>query len=145
MEAVAQVDPVGEHGKGGGLKDESLTITFDILRPAEISAFKSFCHDPVSGSIEVEDFDEVASFIGEEEGSSAGGVDLDGVAGDLGEAIEALAHVTGLEGDVDLKVPIEGEHDDLGEGFEKDPEEPCFIRSGYMSRGSAREDDGEAF
>jgi hypothetical protein len=33
----------------------------------------------------------------------------------------------------------------LGEGFEKDPEEPGVIRSGDVSRGSAGESDGEAF
>ena len=60
---------------------------------------------------EVEDFDESSSFIGEEEGGSAGGFLFDGVASDLGEAVEDLAHVTEMKGDVDFEVAVEGKHD----------------------------------
>lgn len=81
--------------------------------PAEGSFFESLCDDPVSGAVPVKDLDEVAAFIGEEEGGSASWIDFDGVAGDLGEAVEALSHVDGCEGDVDFEVAIEGEHDGL--------------------------------
>ncbi len=118
---------------------------FNVLGPAEGSFFESLGHDPVSGAIEVEDFDEGASFVGEEEGGSAGGFFFNGVAGDLGEAIEALAHVTRVESDIDFEVAVEGKHDGLGEGFEKDAQEPGFAWSGDMCRGSAREIDGETF
>ena len=111
LEAIAQVDAVGEHGESGGLEDEGLAITFDVLGPTEIPALKTFCNTPVSSSAKVEDFNEVATLVGEEEGGSAGGVDPDGVAGDFGEAVEGLAHVTGLKGDVDFEVAVEGEHD----------------------------------
>lgn len=101
--------------------------------------------DPVSRAIEVEDLNEGAAFVGEEEGGSAGGFDFDGVASDLGEAVEALAHVTGMEGDVDFKVAVEGKHNGLREGFEKDAEELSFSWGGELGSGSAREVDGEAF
>jgi len=120
LETIAQVDSVGEHGESGWFKDEGLAITFDVLGPTEISALKTFCDTPVSSSVKVEDFDEVATLVGEEEGGSTGGVDSDGVAGDFGEAVEGLAHVTGLKSDVDFEVAIEGKHNGRSsEGFEE--------------------------
>ena len=65
--------PSTSHGQGGGLEDKFTTVAVDVLRPAEASAFESFCHDPVTGGVEVEDLDEVAGFIDEEEGSAAEG------------------------------------------------------------------------
>lgn len=67
LEAVAQVDAVGEHREGGGLEDEFATVTVDVLRPAETSALESFGDYPVAGRVEVEDLDEVAGFEGVEE------------------------------------------------------------------------------
>lgn len=120
LETIAQVDAVGEHGERSGFEDEGLAIAFDVLGPTEIPALKTFCDTPVSSSVKVEDFDEVATLVGEEEGGSTGGVDPDGVAGDFGEAVEGLAHVTGLKSDVDFEVAVEGEHNGRsGEGFEE--------------------------
>ena len=48
----------------------------------------SFRDDPISGAIEVEDFNEGATLVGEEEGCSAGRVDFDGVASEFGEPVE---------------------------------------------------------
>ncbi len=79
-----------------------MTSFFDVLGPAEGSFFEPLGDDPVSRAIEVEDLDEVAAFVGEEEGGSAGGFDFDGIASDLGEAVEGLAHVTGVKSDVDF-------------------------------------------
>lgn len=53
LEAVAQVDAVGEHGKGGGLEDEFPAVAFNVFWPTEISSFQAFCDDPISSSIEV--------------------------------------------------------------------------------------------
>ncbi len=117
----------GEHGEGGGLEDEGLAISFDVLGPTEISALKTFCNTPIASPVKVEDFDEIATLVGEEEGGSAGGVNLDGVAGDFGEAVEALAHVGGGEGDVDFEVAVEGEHGvGSGEGFDEGGEQREF-------------------
>ena len=59
-------------------------------------------------------------FVGEEKGSPTRGVNLDRVAREFGEPVEALAHITGCEGDVDFELAVEGEHDDRsGEDFEK--------------------------
>lgn len=117
FEAIAQVDPVGEHGEGGGFEDEFFATFLDVLWPAEGSFFKPFGDDPISGAIEVEDFDEGLSAIGKKEGGSACGVGADLVAGKFGEAVEAFAHVAGVEGDVDFEVAIEGEHG----GFKRGP------------------------
>lgn len=87
-------------------------VYIDVLGPAEGSLFETLGDDPVTGAIKVEDFDEVASFVGEEEGGSAGRVDFDGLACDLGEAVEGLAHVAGVQEDVDFEVPVEGKHGD---------------------------------
>ena len=83
LKTVAQIDAVGEHGESGGLKDEGLAISFDVPGPTEISALQAFCDTPIASPVEVQDFDEVASFVGEEESGSAGGVNLDGVAGNF--------------------------------------------------------------
>jgi len=121
LQAVAQVDAVGEHGQGSGLEDEFLTPFLDVLGPAERSALQPLCHTPIPSAVEVEDLDEAAPFVGEEEGRPAGGIDLDGVAGQFGESVEALAHVARCQGDVDFEVAVEGEHGviALPEGFEQ--------------------------
>lgn len=110
MQAVAQVDAIGEHGEGGGLEDEFLTSFFDVLGPTENSSFQSFCDTPIPRPVEVQYLDEVASFVGEEESRSTEGIDLDDVTGDLGEAVETLAHVAGGERNVDFEVAVESEH-----------------------------------
>ena len=117
MKSVAQVDAVGEHGEGGGFEGEFFAAFFDVLRPAEGSSFQSFCDNPISSSIEVEDFDKGAFFIGEEEGCSAGRVDPELAAGELGETIEGFAHVARLKCDVDFEVAVEGEHGGIRRGF----------------------------
>ena len=45
------------------------------------------------------------------------GSSLEVCAGEFGEAVEALAHVAGLEGDVDFEVAVEGEHSGLRRGL----------------------------
>ncbi|MFT6383076.1 MAG: hypothetical protein ACJAXZ_004581 [Akkermansiaceae bacterium] len=104
-----------------------MAISFDVLGPTEIPALQAFYDTPIASPVKAEDFDEIATLVGEEEGGSAGGVNLDGVAGDFGEAVEALAHVARLKGDVDFKVAVEGKHDDLGEGFEEFSEKADLV------------------
>ena len=41
LEAVAQVDAIGEHGQGGGFEDEFLAVAVDVPRPGEGAFFKS--------------------------------------------------------------------------------------------------------
>lgn len=60
---MAKVDPVSEHGEGGGFENEFLTTFFDVLRPAEGSFFEPLGDDPVSGAIEVEDLDEAGGSL----------------------------------------------------------------------------------
>ena len=52
----------------------------------------------------------VSALVGEEERGPAERVEPEVRARDLGEPVEALAHVAGLEGDVDFEVAVEGEH-----------------------------------
>lgn len=77
--------------QSGGLEDEFLPPLFDVPGPAELSAFQTFCHTLVPGAVEVEDLDETAPFVGEQKGHPTGGIDLDGVAGEFGKPVEALA------------------------------------------------------
>ena len=58
--------------------------------------------EPISGAVEVEDFDESAGFVGEEECRAAEGVEAEVVACEGGEGVEAFPHVAWLEGDVDF-------------------------------------------
>lgn len=110
LEAVAQVDAVGEHGQGGGFEDEFLAVAVDVPGPGEGAFFEALCHQPVSGAVEVEDFDELARLVGEEEGRAAEWIEFEMVAHEHGEGVEAFAHVAWLDGDVDLEVAVEGEH-----------------------------------
>lgn len=111
LKAVLEVDAIGEHGKGGGLEEQSLTVGLDVFWPVENTTLKTLGDDPIARSVEIQNLDKVAPFVGEEEGGSAGGIDLDLRAGNFGETVEALAHVGGLEGDVDFEVSVESEHD----------------------------------
>ncbi len=108
LKAVLEVDAVGEHGEGSGLEDEGLAARLDVTGPAEGAPFKSFGDTPITRSVEVQDLDEVASFVGEEEGGSAGGINVHLGTGNLGESVEGLAHVGGCQGDVDLEVSVKG-------------------------------------
>ena len=64
-----------------------------------------------TGRVEVEDLDESAPLVGEEEGRAAERIESEVVAHHRGEPVEGLAHVAGFERDVDLEAAIEGEHD----------------------------------
>jgi len=98
--SVAQVDAVGEHGEGGGFEDELFAVAFDIFWPAVGATFEPFGDAPVAGAVEVEDFDEGAAAVGEEEGGPGERVEFEPGTGYFGEAVEGFAHVAGLEGDV---------------------------------------------
>ena len=110
MQAVAQVDAIGEHCQRGGFDDELAAVAVDVLRPAEGAFFKAFCHEPISGSIEVEDLDESAGFVREEEGRATEWIETEVVARERSEGVEALTHVAGFERDIDLEISVEGEH-----------------------------------
>ena len=110
LQAVSQVDANGEHGQCGGFDDELAAVAVDVLRPTEGAFFKPFCDEPISSSIEVEDLDESAGFVREEEGRATEGIETEVVACERGEGVEALAHVAGFERDIDFKVGVEGEH-----------------------------------
>ena len=90
-----QVNAVSEHGQRGGLEHELAAVTVDVLRPAEGAFFKTFCHEPISSSIKVEDLDEAAGFVIEEEGRATEWIKTEVVA---------------CERDVDFEVAVEGEH-----------------------------------
>ena len=110
MTSILEVDAVSEHRKSSGFEDEFVSPFLDILRPAEGAFFKSLGDYPITGAVEVENFDESATPVGEEEGGSAGGGDFDRVTCQFGESVEGLTHVTGFQGDVDFEVSVEGEH-----------------------------------
>lgn len=110
MKAIAEVDSVGEHGQSGGFEDDFLTSFCNVLRPAESALFESLGDDPVAGAVIVEDFDEILSPVGEEEGSSAGRVGAELITGEFGKPVEGFAHVAGSKSHVDFEVAVEGEH-----------------------------------
>ncbi len=117
LEAVAQIDAIGQHGEGGGLEDEFLPVSMNVSGPGEGAFFKSLGHHPVAGAIEVEDFDEPAGFVGEEEGGTTEWIELEVIADKSGEGVEAFAHVAWFDGDIDLEMSVEAEH---GVGFRQD-------------------------
>ena len=117
LESVAQIDAIGKHGESSGLEDEFLPVPIDVFGPGEGAFFKSLCHHPVTGAIRVEDLDETAGFVGEEEGGTTEWIELEVIADKSGEGVEAFAHVAWFDGDIDLEISIEAEH---GGGFRQD-------------------------
>ena len=55
--SVAQVDAIGEHGKGGGLETEFAVLGGGGFGPLEGAAFQSFGVNPEAGAIPVQEFD----------------------------------------------------------------------------------------
>jgi len=108
--SIPQVDTVGEHGQCGGFEDEFAPITLDVGGPTEGALFQALGDNPVSSAVEVEDLDKTAGLVGEEEGRAAERVELEVIADQLGEGVEAFAHVAGLQRDIDLEASVEGEH-----------------------------------
>jgi len=72
--------------------------------------FKALGHEPVTGAVKVEDFNESAGFVGEEEGSAAEWIELEMVAHQDGECVEVFTHVAGFDGDMNFKITVEGKH-----------------------------------
>ena len=84
--------------------------------PAEGSFFEAFGGDPKAAAIEVEELESVAAFVDEGKDGFFDKFLAEVLRGDLGEAVEALAHVAGLEREIDLERGI-GEVDHLRAPF----------------------------
>lgn len=54
--------------------------------------------------------DEPAGLVGEEVGGTAERIELEVVADEFGEGVEAFAHVAWLQRDIDLEASVESEH-----------------------------------
>ena len=80
--------------------------------PAEGSFFEALGGDPEAGAIEVEKLEAVAAFVDEGKDGFFDKFLAEVLSGDLGEGVETLAHVAGLEREVDLERGI-GEVDHL--------------------------------
>ena len=101
--AVAQIDAVGEHGERGGFEAELAVFGVGGLRPAEGPALKPFCVYPETRSIPVEEFEEVARTVDEDEDRAAAGIVAEAVD-DFGvESVEGLAHVAGFQREEDAQ------------------------------------------
>ena len=57
-----------------------MPVSINVSGPGEGAFFKSLGHYPVTGAIEVEDLDEPAGFIGEEEGGTTEWIELEVIA-----------------------------------------------------------------
>lgn len=117
LKPVSQIDAIGKHGESSGLEDEFLPIPIDVSGPGEGAFFKSLGHHPVAGTVKIEDLDEPAALVGEEEGGATEWIELEVIADKRGERVEAFAHVAWFEGDIDFEISVEAEH---GVGFRQD-------------------------
>ena len=99
----AEVDAVDEELQGFGRKLDASLAGFAGRGPTESAFFKTFCRDPETGAVEVEELDAVTTLVGEDEESVAGGGGLELVGGEGVEAVEGLAHVAGIQGEEDLE------------------------------------------
>ncbi len=79
-----------------------------LCRPAVTPFFKTFGEHPQAAAVPVEDLDEIAAFVSEEEGGTTQGIGPEFVLHDDGESVEALAHVAGFGGEVDPESAVEG-------------------------------------
>jgi len=111
LASFLEVDAIGEHGQSGWFENELVSAFLNVLWPTESAFFKPFGDDPIASAIEVEDFDESAPLVGEEEGRSADGVDFDGIACQVSQSIKGFTHVAGVKGDIDFEVAVESKHE----------------------------------
>ena len=108
--AVAQVDAIGEHGKRGGVEVELAVFSGGGLGPLERATLKALGVDPESGPIPVEEFEQIARAVDEDEDSTAAGIVTE--AGDdlRVEPVEGLSHVAGFEGEEHAQAAGECQH-----------------------------------
>ena len=75
--------------------------------------------------VEVEDLEAVAAFVGEDVEGAVEWIGFEVFGDEALKAVEAFAHVTGLNGEVDLEAASEAEHDRIRLGLECFEELDC--------------------
>lgn len=100
---AAHVDSVQEQAQGFRLESDLALAGLAWRRPAERAALEPFGREPKPGSIEAQQFDARVSLVDEDEERVAGQCLSEVFGGGDGQAVEALAHVAGLYGEIDLE------------------------------------------
>jgi len=81
-----------------------------VGRPAEASFFQSLREHPETGSIPIEDFEKVFSFVGKKKSGSTQWIECELVSYFDAETVETFAHITGLCCKIDPQAVIECKH-----------------------------------
>ena len=139
---LGEVDSVQQKGEFTGTKrDAGLAGKGD--RPGEAAFLQSFGAYPQTASIKDEEFQASLLAIGEQEEVAAERIFAEGVTDESEEAVEALAHVDGIDGDEDAGGRREAEHELVGvSGGEEFQEE--ISGAGEMGQAGGGEFDAAA-
>src|SRR6218665_3033097 len=108
---VAHVDAVEQEGERGGVEAQFAIFDIGRLGPTEGPAFQSFRQNPNSSPIPVEDLEEAAAFVSEGEDGAAFGIFQQSGAHRVVQAVEAAAHVAGLDSHEDFQTAGKTQHD----------------------------------
>ena len=108
--AVPQVDAIGEHGQRGGFEAQLAVLRVAGLGPAVGSAFEPFRVYPQARSIPVEQLEQVAGSVGEDEDRTAAGIVTETVDHLGVETVEGFAHVAGFGREEDPQAARKCQH-----------------------------------
>ena len=102
LHALFEVDSTEHHFECLGFQCDLEFTVGEWARTAESAAFKTFCQNPNSGSVPVEEFDAVALAIEEDEYLSRERVFAQFVAHNDAESVEAFAQIARASGKADF-------------------------------------------
>src|ERR1700729_1907573 len=104
---TAQIDTFEDGGHLGGSDLDAAILGLGEAKGTFLKAFVPECE---AVAVPVEDLDPVASLVAKDVEVPREGVLGDPIANELGEAVEALSHVGGLDGQEDAKRRRQAQH-----------------------------------
>jgi hypothetical protein len=104
------VDAIGKHGEGFGFKFQFSLTFLGGPGPKVRARFQPFGQKPRPRSIPVKHFEQAAPFVAEHKERSAARVLLQPVCDQGMQRVGPGAHVTGIQGDVDLEAAAKAQH-----------------------------------
>ena len=110
---MGEVDSVQQKGEFAGTERDAGLAGMDD-RPGEATFLQSFGAYPQTASIKEEEFQARLLAISEQEEVAAEWVFAEGVTDETEEAVEALAHIDGIDGDEDAGGWRKAEHKLVG-------------------------------
>ena len=109
--AISKINSVEEKIEGLRAEGDPVLVRLGGGRPGEGAHFEAFFQNTDSSAIVLECLKTVAAFIGEEEQGSGFETLGHELIGEGDEAVVGLAHVAGLEAEVDLEMAGESHHE----------------------------------